>query len=125
MRRNLRDNEVDQYTSLLNLLSEAIIMEGVDERRWIASEDGSFSVSSFFVVLNNLDGLRSQVATILKLMSPPRVLVYGWLALQKIILTMDNLRRRGKILVNGCGMCLCEEESLYHLLLNCRMAHIL
>lgn len=102
MRRNLRDNEVDQYTSLLNLLSKAIIKEGVDERRWIASKDGSFSVSSFFAVLNNLDGLRSQVATILKLKAPPRVLVYGWLALRKIILTMDNLRRRGKILVNGC-----------------------
>lgn len=59
MGRNLKGNEADQYTSLLNILSKPNISKGVDERRWNASKDGSFSVSSFFAAINRRDGLWS------------------------------------------------------------------
>ena len=39
--------------------------------------------------------------------------------------TMDNLTRRGKILVNACPMCLEEEETVDHLTLNCRVANMI
>eukprot|EP00268_Persea_americana_P028665 TRINITY_DN277_c2_g1_i3.p2 TRINITY_DN277_c2_g1~~TRINITY_DN277_c2_g1_i3.p2 ORF type:complete len:121 (-),score=18.84 TRINITY_DN277_c2_g1_i3:193-555(-) len=42
--------------------------------------------------------------------------------MQKKILSMDNLRRRGKILVNACPMCL-EEETV--LTPNCRVANMI
>ena len=32
---------------------------------------------------------------------------------------MDNLKRRGKIVVNACFMCLEDEETIDHLLLRC------
>ena len=35
---------------------------------------------------------------------------------------MDNLKRRGKILVNACPMCLEDEETIDHLLLRCNSA---
>eukprot|EP00268_Persea_americana_P029942 TRINITY_DN28916_c0_g1_i2.p1 TRINITY_DN28916_c0_g1~~TRINITY_DN28916_c0_g1_i2.p1 ORF type:complete len:107 (+),score=3.09 TRINITY_DN28916_c0_g1_i2:158-478(+) len=37
------------------------------------------------------------------------------------ILTMDNLRRRGLIIVNACPICFEDEESIDHLL-NCPIA---
>ena len=77
----------------------------MDERRWNASKEGSFSVKSFFEVINKRDGIGNSVANIWKLKALPRVVVFGWLALQKKILTMDNLRKRGKIIVNGSPMC--------------------
>ena len=59
LRRNLKDNKLDQYKSLLNLLSGAQIQEGVDVRRCDASEQGSFSVKSFFEVINKREGIEN------------------------------------------------------------------
>lgn len=36
---------------------------------------------------------------------------------------MDNLRRRGRVVVNACPLCLSAEESVNHLMLNCSMAN--
>ena len=49
------------------------------------------------------------MAKIWKLKIPPRVMVFGWLTLRNRILTMDNLRRRGMIVVYAYPMCLSEE----------------
>lgn len=51
-----------------------------------------------------------------------RVIAFGWLALQKKILTLDNLRRRRLIVVNVCPMCLNDEKTVDHLLLHCKFA---
>lgn len=80
------------------------------------------SVSFFFVAISNSPRERSVVCSIWKLKAPPRVVICGWLALKKRILTVDSLRRRGRIVVNGCPMCLREEESIDHLMLYCKTA---
>ena len=41
------------------------------------------------------------------------------------ILTLDNLMFRGRILVNRCCMCCCNEESVDYLLISCLVAHSL
>eukprot|EP00268_Persea_americana_P013064 TRINITY_DN15690_c0_g1_i1.p1 TRINITY_DN15690_c0_g1~~TRINITY_DN15690_c0_g1_i1.p1 ORF type:complete len:100 (-),score=15.94 TRINITY_DN15690_c0_g1_i1:254-553(-) len=38
---------------------------------------------------------------------------------------MDNLRRRNVFIVDACPMCLANEESIDHLLLNCNSAQCL
>ena len=57
-----------------------------------------------------------------KLKIPPRVMVFNWLVLRGGILTKDNLCRHRKIIVNACPMCLADEESIDHLLWNCKVA---
>lgn len=52
-----------------------------------------------------------------------RVLAFGWLALKKSILTIDNLHRRKMIVVNACPLYLLVKESVGHLLLNCKLAN--
>ena len=52
---------------------------------------------------------------------PPRVILFCWLALHCALLTMENLRRCKKIIVNACPMCLASEETVDHLLLNCKV----
>ena len=52
---------------------------------WEASKNGSFSLSSFFkAILNNL-GEKSTMCSIWELKAPPRVLVFGSLALRNRI----------------------------------------
>eukprot|EP00268_Persea_americana_P010393 TRINITY_DN14229_c0_g1_i1.p2 TRINITY_DN14229_c0_g1~~TRINITY_DN14229_c0_g1_i1.p2 ORF type:complete len:103 (-),score=10.74 TRINITY_DN14229_c0_g1_i1:200-508(-) len=80
------------------------------------------SMYSFFMTILNILGERSAVSSIWKLKAPPRVLVFGWLALRNRIPTMDLLSRRGMTFVNGCPMCSRDEESVNHLLLNCKTA---
>ena len=39
------------------------------------------------------------------------------------ILTIDKLRRRNHFIVNGCPMCLKDEETVHHLLIHCNFAY--
>ena len=126
LRRNLKENEESQFMLLLNLLEGSnIAASGEDERVWTVSKDGSFSISSFSLSLSGISRERNVLSNIWKINAPPRVVIFGWLALQKRILTMDNLRRRGRIVGNDCPMCLRNEESVDHLLLNCMVAQLI
>ena len=51
--------------------------------------------------------------------------MFGLLALRNSILTMDNLSRRGMIVVNCCPICIGDEESVDHLLLNRNVAQLI
>lgn len=54
-----------------------------------------------------------------KTTAPPRILAFAWLVLRGSILTMDNLQRHNVIVVNACPLCLANEKTMDHLLLNC------
>ena len=126
LRRNLKDQEESQFISLYNLLNCMNIPERVeDEKVWTASKDGSFSVSFFFSAISNRSRDRNVVSSIWKIKAPPRVIIFRWIALRKRNLTMDNLRRRGRSVVNGCPVCLRDEESVDHLMLNCNTAQFI
>ena len=73
---------------------------------------GSFSVKSLFHVLVGEFASPSPFADIWKLKVPPRVVAFAWFALSRCILTMDNLRKRKIILVNGCP-CVLRKWSLW------------
>ena len=67
-RRNLKDNEEFQFIGLLNSLDSLIIQNSrADARVWIASKNGSFSVSSFFKAILSNPRERSGVYSIWKL----------------------------------------------------------
>lgn len=53
---------------------------------------------------------------------PPRILVFCWLALLQIFLTLDKLETRKHIIVNGCPLCLTDEETVNHLLIHSSFA---
>jgi hypothetical protein len=48
-----------------------------------------------------------------------------WSAALGKILTLDNLRKKNMVLVNRCGMCKKDKESIDHLLLHCESAQLL
>lgn len=49
----------------------------------------------------------------------PRVVVFRSVARLRKILTIDNLRKRGHIIVNGCPLYLVDAESPNHLFIHC------
>ena len=48
-----------------------------------------------------------------------------WTATNDGILTIDNLVKRGRFLVNRCCLCYCDGESVDHLLLHYKFSHAL
>lgn len=64
-----------------------------------------------FKAFSKSSPMRSHVANVCKIKAPPRVVVFGWLALLSKILTMDKLKQRRMIMVNVCPMCLWQGIS--------------
>ena len=56
---------------------------------------------------------------------PPKIGVFAWEATWGKVLTLDQLKRRGMILVNRCFMCEEDEENIDHLLIHCKRAQML
>jgi hypothetical protein len=104
---------------------------GVDRICWIPSKRMFFEVRSFFGVLSiSSDRYEGGCSSfpwkgIWKVKVPLRVSFFVWTASLGKILTLDNLRKRGLIVVNWCCMCKRSGESINHLLLHCEVARTL
>jgi hypothetical protein len=97
--------------------------QGEDKLWWIPSRKGTFEVSSFYRPLSTQGPSSFPWKGIWRTKVPPRVAFFAWTATRGKILTIDNLRRRGMIVVNRCWLCESDGESVDHLLIHCRVAY--
>jgi hypothetical protein len=123
--RSLNDWEVDDLVSLYSLLYTFNWGHGADKIWWVPNKKGKFEVKSFYSILNSSISFHFPWKSIWRTKAPPRVAFFVWSAALGKILTLDNLKRRNIVLVNRCGMCKKEEESIDHLLLHCERAQFL
>lgn len=89
---------------------------------WKWSADGNYSVSStyraFFVGSTALCGAKELWRT----KAPPKVKLFFWLALHRILWTSDRRKRPGLQDEDVCALCNQEAETIEHLLLGCVFA---
>jgi hypothetical protein len=123
--RSLNDWEVDELASLYSLLYSYNLGDGADKIWWIPNRRGKFEVRSFYTILTSSVNIHFPWKSIWRTKAPPRVAFFVWSAALGKILTLDNLRKKNLVLVNRCGMCKKEEESIDHLLLHCESAQFL
>jgi hypothetical protein len=123
--RSLNDWEVEDLASLYSLLYSYNFGGGADKMWWVPKRKGKFEVSSYYAILTSKDSVPFPWKSIWRTKAPPRVAFFVWSAALGKILTLDNLRKRNMMVVNRCGMCKKDEESIDHLLLHCDCAQIL
>lgn len=52
----------------------------------------------------------------------PKVNIFFWILLQNKVLTLDNLQKRGMIIINHCALYKNDRKSVDHIILHCQFA---
>jgi hypothetical protein len=123
--RSLNDWEVEDLAPFYSLLYSSTLNGGVDKIWWVPNRKGKFEVKSFYNILISNVNAPFPWKSIWRTKAPPRVAFFIWSTALGKILTMDNLRKKNMVLINRCGMCKKDEESIDHLLIHCECAQFL
>uniref|UniRef100_A0A2N9IJT9 Protein-lysine N-methyltransferase FSB_LOCUS52282 n=1 Tax=Fagus sylvatica TaxID=28930 RepID=A0A2N9IJT9_FAGSY len=120
--RNIQDWELEPLCSFMDVIySLQIDGSGVDKLCWNGSKSLGFTVKSYYRCLSPPPSTFPW-KSLWKSKVPPRVAFFTWTAVLGKLPTIDNLRRRGMVLVNRCCMCKAAAESDDHLFLHCPLA---
>lgn len=97
----------------------ASMTHSADNFHWIWTSSGRYSVKTayqaFFEGLTRLPGAEQ----LWKSAAPLRQKFFGWLAIQNRCWTADRLQNRGLPHQPMCTLCLQEQETMNHLLMQC------
>ena len=122
---SLNDWEVEDLASFCSFLYSYTLGGRADKIWWVPSRKGKFEVRSFYNILISNVSFPFLWKSIWHTKAPPMVAFFVWSAALVKILTLDNLRKKIMVLINWCGMCKKDEESIDHLLLHCECAQFL
>jgi hypothetical protein len=121
--RLVQDWELESISLFLELLYSVTIHRlEEDQFRWKPSPDKGFQVQSYYKEICSSRTGSFPGKSIWKSKVPPRIAFFTWPAALGTILTAENLRRCGIVLVSWCCMCKASGESVEHLLLHCPYA---
>jgi exonuclease III len=121
--RDFNDWEIDQVVDFFSLLHSHTSrgVEG-DKIVWRLGRKGMFDSRSFYHVLRAPPALCFPWKSIWRVKAPPRVAFFMWTVAWGRILTCDNLKKKGIVMVGWCCMCRNADETVDHLMLHCQFA---
>ena len=121
--RAAQDCEMDLIAKFLDLLySVNIRPEEADAICWCPSSRKIFEVKSFYKLLQPAAAQSFPWKKVWRSRAPSKVNFFIWTAALGKILMTDNLRKRRFFVLDWCGMCKRDGESVDHLLLHCSIA---
>ncbi|RVX09545.1 hypothetical protein CK203_012354 [Vitis vinifera] len=96
-----------------------------DRMLWKETKDEIFLVKSLYSTLVSSRVVQFPINIIWNPCVPTKVCFFAWEAYWGKVLTLDQLKKRGRFLANRCFLCCEEEESIDHILIQCSRARVL
>ncbi|KAF5481657.1 hypothetical protein F2P56_002294 [Juglans regia] len=123
--RPVQDWEIEEVTDFFRLLYSVDIdnMRGIKFTGDI--QHLKSCVRSYYKMFSDQRYISFPWKSIWKAHVPSKVAIFVWIAAIGNIQTIDNLRKRGMIVMEWCFMCKKAAESVDHLLLHCDVAKVL
>jgi hypothetical protein len=122
-RRTVSPVQYNRWLELVQIMHTVSIGEEEDVPVWEFHSSGTYSVSSFYAVINNRGVVPIHTPAVWRLHVPPRLQVFLWLFANNKILTRDNLAKRRLVSDMSCMFC-SELESCHHLFFDCFVAKL-
>ena len=121
--RNFNDWEMNMVAAFFNHIHiKSPVHDSEDVLKWSLKKNGTFDTSSFYLAIRGSMNSGFPWKSIWGVKVPRRIAFFVWTAAWGNILTCDNLRRRGVVMVGWCCLCRGNDETVAHLLLHCPMA---
>jgi zinc-binding in reverse transcriptase len=111
-----------EFDDLLGKLNGIRIRQDKDQLLWIRSATGKFTVKSAYEFITKTPHIDSRLQKIWEIKAPTRVQMFCWLQAQKKISTIDQVIRRGWIVINMCYLCRAHLETRDHIFRGCPYA---
>ena len=111
--RDLNDWEMDEGLQFLHILgANTPPLDVGDRMRWKLKPNGKFDIRSYYNKLRDSPSIVFPWKGVWRVKASRRVSFFVWCVAWNKILTGDNLRLRGLVLVDWCIMCRhCEEMA--------------
>ena len=115
-----------EAASFLHTLHNVIYCPSREDKLLLKNDkEKGFSVKSMYKGFNPSPATDFTYRLIWNPVVPPKIGVFSWKATWGKALTLDQLKRRGMILVNRCFMCEEDKENIDHLLIHCKSVKML
>ncbi|CAL1356871.1 unnamed protein product [Linum trigynum] len=115
--------ERDDFMNLLNSVNLAYSSHSPCRIIWKQEANSNFSVISLYRELEDihLRGIEDfPVEKVWISWIPSKICFFIWLVYHNRVLTLDNLKKRGFYLANKCVLCMKDEETAHHMLVECK-----
>lgn len=102
---------------LANCLNAYCLNQEEDVLIWKDDLSGEYSILSTYTNFFDDQEIPCWAKAWVKGMTP-KINIFFWIILQKKFLTLDNLKKRGFYIVNGCVLCNNDGESVDYIMLH-------
>ncbi|WMV17749.1 hypothetical protein MTR67_011134 [Solanum verrucosum] len=123
-RRHLNDWEIPRVTEFFSVIEQFSGLEtGKDRLQWLGNSTGTFKVSAAYRKLNHpiMQESKWPWKHIWKAKIPHKVACFVWLLAKEVVLTQENLMKRGITLCSRCFFCGETAETINHLFIQCKV----
>ena len=96
-----------------------------DSITWKGGSNGKFGVKEAYRLLITPNYISFSKNCIWVVRVPTKVVFFAWEATWGKVLTLNRLQKRGWQFPNRCYLCGCEEETVNHILLHCKVVRVL
>ena len=124
--RSFNDCEMEEMEIFLSSIHRKKIKPWIKDKLLLkGSSNGKFSIRTMYRGLDLSPKIDFPFRSVWNSVVPSKISFFAWKASWKNMITLDQLKRRGRAVANKCCLCEKEEETIDHLLIHYKIARML